>query len=188
MDLDELKRTLLSDCSAYIEGLRKCNPGDILLRGYFGKIEIAQAFSHNLNFRKPLHTPENIHNLVNARFETKFGWKIRNGVFCYGFNIRSNEVPKDLGYGPFHICFPIGDFKIVYSPTIIDMYGHITVTKQPIESIINELDYTDETLCEAINSGDRKHQNVGNEISVCVSTYYLVNYKYKDWVDQLVWR
>lgn len=188
MNLNQLEKALFSDCVTYIEKLRACTPGSILLRGYFGEIKIAQKFHHNLLYRKPLNTPEDIHNTVNAKFEKKFGWRIRNGIFCYGFNIRSSEDPEELGYGPFHICFPNGDCKIVFSPTMIDMFDHISITDKELESVINEFDFRDGTLCEAIESGDRKDINVSNEISVCSNAYYLINYKYKEWVDELIWR
>lgn len=185
---EPIQKTLQSECANYIKKLRNCTPGSILLRGFFGKIDILKKFHHNLEFRKPRNTPENIHNLINARFEEEFGWKIRNGAFCYGFNLRNKEEPKELGYGPFYICFPVGNFKIVYSPTIIDMYGPISLSKKPIETILDEVDFTDEDLCKAIESGDRKHQNVSNEISIGVSSYYLIDYKFKDCINALIWK
>ena len=66
--------------------------------------------------RKPSDTPQYLHGLIDGWFKKKFGWKVRSeGVFTY---------PKNEISGP-QFVFPIGTFKFVYSPKVLDLYRTI---------------------------------------------------------------
>jgi len=67
--------------------------------------------------RRPKDTGIEYHNLFNNSFFKLFGWKPRSeGLFVSG------EVWSTKSYGDTYIIFPMGDFKFIYSPNVIDLY------------------------------------------------------------------
>jgi len=91
--------------------------------------------------RKPLTTPENKHNTLDKLFNDKFGWKARsNAVFCTG------SIENALRYshnGLTHMIFPIGKYKYLWNPRIIDLYTEIDDIK-PETKVLVDLTYVNE--------------------------------------------
>lgn len=70
--------------------------------------------------RKPLDTELKISNVVDDVFEAKFGWRPRSqAVFCTG------SPGSSALYGSRHQIFPIGEFKFLWSPKVIDLTTQI---------------------------------------------------------------
>jgi hypothetical protein len=182
--MNSLLKILENDCKEYINLLKSCTKGSYLFRGFREQIDSYRKFDHNMDFRKPVNTPKKIHDLINSVFEPKFGWKIRNGVFCYGFN-SSNGNPNELGYGKQHILFPIGEFNFVYSPDHFDIYQFVTTVKVD-KNVIEGLIFKSDSIESAINSGE-KEDGLSNEISINVKSYYLINSKLTNIITDFIW-
>ena len=178
---EKIWKILKVDCKEFINIISLCEKGSFLFRGYKHQIDNLKLFKHNLSGRKPLHTPQKIHDEINTYHFPKFGWNIRNGAFCYGMNILKEEL-YDLGYGDNYIFFPIGKFDFVYDILIFDLYSKIALEKFDIES----LNYVSTDLCSAIqphNDGN----GFGVEISIMTEKYILVNIKYLDFLIGKIW-
>ena len=176
---------ILSECSEFVSALKECPKGYFLYRGSHFQIPEHQLFTSRLENRIPVNTPQEIHDKVNEFFEVKFGWKIRNGVFCYGYTSLEN-FPRDLGYGPQFLCFPVGGFEFVYSPDHFDLCGHFYRNKPKTEDEIRSLKFGDKSLEGAINSRSAE-EDLSNEISIKVSSYYLINTKHRDSLVEMIW-
>lgn len=173
------------DCQEFIKSIRLCKKNVFILRGHFYQIQGIQKFQHDVKYRRPRNMPQNIHDEINIYFEDKFGWKIRNGVFCYGFNLAEHN-PIDLGYGIFHLFFPIGNFKFVFSDEHFDLFGSINNSIEPIETVIKNLKFDDKDFCRALTL-QPKFDNFSNEISFNTSSYYLINTIYYQEISRFIW-
>lgn len=183
--MKQILKTLLEDCKPYIDTLRQCDRGNLLVRAYKGEIHELELFDHNLEFRPPLNTPLEIHNRVNELLESKLGWKVRNGIFSYGINILEHE-PYDLGYGKNYFVFPKGDFEFAYSLNVFDFFGLISHNKLDDNQLLETLDYQSTNLCKAIKTiTDEEH--FSNEIMLKAHQYYLVDIRMKEQVINLIW-
>lgn len=185
LQFNKIEEKIFRDCAYYIDLLKNCKRGYFLLRGTFNKIDGIQKFQHDSNFRKPRDTPQNIHDKINDFFLEKFGWKIRNGVFTYGFDVLSNE-PTDLGYGDFKLFFPIGDFNFVQNSEHFDLYGALHQRKTDIDTFISGLQFYQDDLCASMNTRQDYH-DFGNETSIKTNEYYLVNLKFAEELAIKIW-
>ena len=185
MSAEEIFEILNHDCSYYLNELRNCGKGKYLLRGYNYDILDIKLFEHDLEGRKPRNMPQHIHDMINNIFLEKVGWKIRNGIFTYGFDML-NYKPKDLGYGPFALFFPIGDFEFAYSPHYFDLFGEVNQLKTDLDTFINNLEFEYKTFCNVMyTNGD--YDNFGNEVSIRATTYYLVNPEFAKELALKIW-
>ena len=183
--IDILKK-VLSECTQYVNELKNCPKGYFLYRGTNYQVEDVRLGESRLSHRPPLNMPDNLHDSVNTIAENKFGWKIRNGVFCYGFT-SLDEVPEPLGYGIQYLCFPVGNFTFIYSPEHFDLVGHFKDKDFKVtNAYIEEMVFKTTSLKDAIDSN--KYRNgIGNEISVNVKTYYLVDVKHRKELANAIW-
>lgn len=186
MNKEDILTILNNECSYFLNILKHCQKGHFLLRGYFYDIETLKKFNHNIEYRTPKNMPLHIHNEINEYFEPSFKWKIRNGIFCYGFDVM-NHKPKDLGYGIFYLFFPIGEFQYVYSPDHFDLFGSINQTKTDSLSLITTLIFKEDKLCEALKIRE-EFDYFSNEISVNAKSYYLVNISLANYISANIWR
>lgn len=168
-------------CKDYIDTLSHCKKGYFLYRGYQYPIANIKLFKHKLSNRAPLHTPRKVHDEINNFYLPLFGWKIRNGAFCYGMNALEN-IPYDLGYGTNFLFFPTGSFEYAYDPNIFDLYAKVAC--ENFETI--KLNYSSENFCNALAphlDGD----GFGVEISIKTEKYLLINIKYTDFIISKIW-
>jgi len=116
-DIPKFIKGIKSDCLPFIKEMEdnwKTYP-KFLYRGmksgeYLSKHTVR-------NDRRPLHTPKEIHDLVDINMKKKFGWKPRSeGLFV------TPSKDEALGYGPAYYIFPIGNYKYIWSPYIEDFY------------------------------------------------------------------
>jgi len=84
------------------------------LKGEYGKDNFILKKPHE--DRTPMSTPKLVHDKLNELFLEKFGWKVRNGVFCAKDSIIAST------YGRIHLIFGIGIFQYCWSPIYADMY------------------------------------------------------------------
>lgn len=185
MEQKNIFEVIKRDCSPFLNSLKNCETGHFLVRGYFYEIEDIKIFEHNLENRKPKNMAQDIHDKINNFFYSKFSWKIRNGIFCYGFDLVNNH-PIDLGYGLFFIFFPIGNFDYVYSPDHFDLFGYFNQTKGNVDELIKKLIFKNDSFCDVMTLHDQ-YDKFGNEVSIRATSYYLINIKYADSLSQKIW-
>jgi hypothetical protein len=182
----DILKTVLSECTQYVNEIKKCPKGYFLYRGTHYQVDDVRLMESRLTSRPPLNMPPELHDSVNAIAEKKFGWKIRNGVFCYGFT-SLDYIPDMLGYGIQYLCFPVGQFTFIYSPQHFDLFGHFRDIKFDIsDSYIEQLAFKTDSLKDAIDSN--KYRNgLSNEIMVNVKTFYLVDVKHREKLAAAIW-
>jgi len=174
-DITKSINTISRECSEIIEIYNQT--GNFLFRGERNNF-IIKLKSH-LKDRIPMHTPKEIHELVNDYFMKNFGWKGRNGVFA------SNKIIQTVYYGSQNIFLPINEFKYIYSPIVYDLSDQLGVitdynfdkwsqndkneTYIKLSKLIET--YTDKNIKSMICST----KNI--EISFNCKYYYLIHYK-----------
>ena len=81
-----------------------------------------EKFFHVIKLKKsrsPRDTDDEYHNAANAYFEKKFGVKFRSkSIFTFP-NFANDS------YGSPFIVFPVGEYKVCYSPKVYDAYNEI---------------------------------------------------------------
>jgi len=182
----EILKNVLSECEEYVNQLKKCPKGYFLYRGSHLQIGDCKLFTSRLDNRPPLNTPQHLHDAVNETFLSQFEWKIRNGVFCYGYTSLT-DIPAGLGYGQQYLCFPVGRFTFIYSPDHFDLCGHFYQKQNKVtDDEIKRLVFKDDSIKDAIDTGNHK-SGLSNEISVNVPTYYLVDVIHRDILANAIW-
>lgn len=76
-----------------------------------------------LKKRHPRDTYPLINNMINQKSKEKFGYKIRNAMFCYP---NGNLDKTDFG-GTYYAIFPLKKYKLFYNLNVIDytlLYGY----------------------------------------------------------------
>lgn len=138
--VDATIEDVFENCQPFFEQMRHCERGGLFFRGVNDNQIDIQYNNYDMN-REPRDMPDFAHEFFNDAFEKKFGWKVRNGLFCFGYP--ADEIKKDLisykkavssHYGlKTYIFIPIGDFKLCSSDHVSDLFGHI-------ENDLNEYD------------------------------------------------
>ena len=198
---DLFMKQVVADCQPYIKFLQECDDNiliddshKMLIRG-MGKLDVDyQKISEQMN-RTSKDTPAHFHNFLNGLFEDKFGWKVRNGAFCFFRDYGRS------GYGLNYYVFPIGDFEYCWSEDINDLFGHFEYDFNDIAELQYQLDYpghneniedieidlehlTNEMefkLDDALNTyTDSDLESVPENVEISIrGDYYIINYKYK---------
>ena len=165
IDLDKI----FEECEPYINMLRNYVDVDkLLIRSTRDYIQDVEKFNFREN-RKPVDMPPHVHDMLNDMFVERFGWKVRNGVFCYLVDVSKDKL-SSTHYGTEYLMFPIGDFKYVFSTEFSDLFYYI---KPHIGDLITINDMLDTYIDNNINMVDND-----DEISVKCNSYYLINQKY----------
>lgn len=171
------------NCRPYITLLQQTKY-KILVRGYNDPIADIKEFKHNIQYRVPRNTPQNIHDRLNEKFESVFGWKIRNGVFCFGIDF-DNNIKYNLGYGDNYFFFPQGEFEFVYSRNVFDLYEYFNEIGGTIEDKLKNIKFESNDFDLATHIP--VDSDYSNEISLKVNDYYLVNMNLREQVKELIW-
>ena len=174
---------VFDDCKPFINDLKKCKKGDFLLRGVGNnnmKPFDIKKFDAPYE-RIPRNMPIEDHDTFNFLLKQKFGWYVRDGVFCFGYNLNKREnldgKKEDVGYGiKTFIMFPLGNYKFVYHPEINDLFVEYNTNKIP--EIIDT--YKNTSLENAIY--------YGNEISIGCEEYYLIEQSYLKELIKKIWQ
>lgn len=131
---------VFEDCQPFFEQLRHCERGGLFFRGVHDNIIDVQYNTYDMN-REPRDMPDFAHKFFNDAFEKKFGWKVRNGLFCFGYpadiikrEIEGHNTAVSTHYGlKTYIFIPKDDFKICSSDHVSDLFGYL-------ENDLNEYD------------------------------------------------
>jgi hypothetical protein len=112
-NLNQLKLFLSSNCQPYLTQFKNCRKP--LLRGMKPAIDVFIVTTPV--GRAPSNTPIKFHTIADDWFNENFGHRYRsNAVFCTG---RRKQAEA---YGSPHWVFPIGEFKMCWSPQVKDLY------------------------------------------------------------------
>lgn len=142
--------------------------------------------------RKPKDTPEVVHNLVDNLFEKYMNIRPRsNSVFCY------NEPRKTYGYGNSYMIFPIGKYKILWSPKVTDLYEYLfqkhnlfinylkknpdapkdEEEKDKLDKIRKDMEDIIKTY-KLVDASEIHKADEENELMLLTDSYYGINNKY----------
>jgi hypothetical protein len=150
-------------CEPYIRELRNGDNPHALLRGSRSShIKLKRNVREN---RKPKNTPIQYHNAADDWFYEQFGIRYRSdALFCTGsFNGAAL-------YGNVFIIFPIGEFKVCWSPNIVDMYFEfLRDSYGDVKTFVGRLmraNYMEGQLNNAIEKG--------HEIMLYCDSYYQI--------------
>lgn len=160
-EMDEQKQKKI------VSHLKKCKPfiadwkisgGELLYSGRKMMADyIVKPVRQN---RQPLDTSYKIHDKMDDQFYKKFGIKARsNSIFCTSILYNAEK------YGTPYYIFPIGNYEIIWSPWIFDLY-----------SKVNFIDYLDiGNIVSQYKKGDlRGALRSGNEIMLHCKEYLAV--------------
>lgn len=184
-NLDMFIEHVIRDCKSFLNAKK---PGEVV---YSGRKQSGANFLYNhpvRKNRKPLHTPQIVHETIDDWMKEKFDHRFRSdAIFVTGFYSAAEA------YGDVYSIYPIGDFNFLWSSEIDDLYNDIIsilrsklgISLLDIKSINNpsskakvnaalnklddeleELNYQDTNLSAGIDSG--------NEIMIISDSYHAV--------------
>lgn len=169
-DAENLVAILERDCGPFLKQSKKQG---LLYRGIKGSFSNKGTTAEGIKYaikevrtdRKPLHTTESHHEIIDAWFKKKFGFNARSeSMFCFG-DVGSDNIAQ---YGKKYIVFPIGDFKYVWSSEVRDLWQDFDNQNVRDESdiidLLNDSEYTKAGLGTAVSSN--------NEIMIKCEKYY----------------
>lgn len=184
--VDLIKR----DCKPFIKEMKKFSSPLLLYRGVSNS-ELFISRTTNPK-RMTIDSSRFVTAFFNKMAYDNFGAKFRTENVIFG----SGSYGQAAGYGNVYAVFPIGDFKFLWSPKIIDFYNSqlygdieynasqefvgyiktgkmkskkmIEIYKEIEHSFLNEYKYSNKNLEEAIKS---KH-----EIMVQAKKFYAINF------------
>jgi hypothetical protein len=126
LSVQEVLEQIYTDCKPYLKDLVRggfdyYRKNDNLL--YSGRNTRADMFKKSVRTdRKPKDTSEDVQKFVDEAFKKKFGVKARSSsLFATG------RVDTAQGYGnSVYTIFPIGKYKVIWSPNIMDLYNDVS--------------------------------------------------------------
>lgn len=130
--------------------------------------------------RRPMDTPEGMHELYDELFIEKFGWPARSqSIFC------TSTMSTASRYGTLYIIFPIKRYMYVWSPEIQDMFRWTDSSTywrelgggKYAEEVTMEK-YTNKNLHGAIQSGNEIMVGGNQYLAFKYDTYYSILYAY----------
>jgi hypothetical protein len=104
--------TILDQCKPFL------NQVDEPLSLYRGMGNTAYNFVHKLirtDGRRPKVMKPKLHDAINKYFTEQFGEPFRDSLMCLG-----NPVRPQM-FGKVHYVFPVGNFRFLWSPEIVDL-------------------------------------------------------------------
>jgi hypothetical protein len=104
----------LADCKPWLDAIRGTE--NVALRGDNRVVEDFQLLTQK-GLRRPKDLPLFIHDAINDEMQEKFyGWRARErGIFVVG------QESKARLFGTLGAFFPVGEFKSVWSPDVMDL-------------------------------------------------------------------
>lgn len=173
IEIDEALDMIQDQCDPFIKLMRKT---DVIYRGVNNSgakaYEPIKKFMHSEG-RIPLSTPKAIHNELNNIFTEKFGWPVRDGIFC-SFGMGNITI-----YGLPHYIFGIGKVQYCYSTEIDDLWADIgTYTRRTVigQSNGNKDKYLNFKLTDYVLAPNMKVTGIDKEyLESIVDKYYQDN-------------
>jgi len=162
---------IVRDCKPFLAEMKNdVFAGQNLYRG-IKSTEVTLTKQIRLEGRTPTHMDPAHHLLINNFFIDKFGAAFRNSMFASG----DSRSAAYFGDGNVFMVFPIGDYRAIWSPEILDLY-ELDWFRFDDDERFKELDtYVEGNLISAIQSN--------NEIMVRASGYHAVKVAYSDRMD-----
>jgi hypothetical protein len=153
LTIDILVKFLGDNCSSYVNNHK--NDASFLIRGIDGltsndfDVEGTGYVLETEADRHPRDTRIVLHTMINDFFDEKFGSRLRSEhvAFCYS-NFRRAKVPDD--YGDTYLIIPIGEYKMCYSPKIVDLFQSLDMSHVLRGDLIELFKFDDETVCTKI--------------------------------------
>lgn len=97
-------------------------------------VKVDWAISKSNRNRNPTDTEQIGHEIADGFFLRAFGWRARSeGVFATG------RYKEARGYGDPFIMIPIGDFNILWSDKVVDMYSLFTEVNHHYDNHLREV-------------------------------------------------
>jgi hypothetical protein len=185
IDDEDLIETLKDDCSEFLK------EGTFLYRGY--KRAPSDFFEMTpRKDRRPKDTPPIVQEYIDNYFKHKFGWKPRSsGVFA------TPDTEEAGQYGNVYFFFPIGKFKYIWNPEVVDLYlelqiffsrfdissSDIKTGSESLNYILNKRGVTLDDLLENFGTlylskykNNRLGGNLSSEVMVQCKSYYMLKY------------
>jgi len=132
-DVTVIVNHINNDCKRYLGQLEDYNirkeemltSGRVIPVKVFGEKTIRKD-------RTPRDMPVNLHKWVDEWFHTKFGIKARSEtIFCVSDGVSASN------YGEPYLIFPIGEFDIIWSDKVVDLYNRAEVKHWDYDTYIN---------------------------------------------------
>lgn len=115
VDLEKIITTLKKDCGHILRYYKTQGP---LYRGIITQGVFFPKVGHDTG-RNPKDTPKWAHDYMNDKLQSKFGWKVRDGVSV------STQHRQAVAYGTVHVFFPVNGFKWAYIKDVKDVFQFI---------------------------------------------------------------
>lgn len=119
-DVNQIKSIIERDCKKFIEevGVAKFYRGFRQVERY----EVMPGLYHiyNTKARSPKDTKIEVSDLLDDQFEKKFGVRPRKDAV---FTTKDTVIASDYG-NPF-LFYPIGDYKYLYNPNVLDLFNDL---------------------------------------------------------------
>jgi len=184
ISIEQMAKLFSKDCKPFFKDFYNIWDGEFFLSGRKNATSIFDKKRVRTD-RRPLDTPEDIHNLINHWFYKKFGIKARgSSIFC----TFSHTISTD--YGISYYIIPIGKYAAIASPNIKDFYGNI------IDDGTGNLDMNSEDDKEyIINSLEKGNYKINKrfkdnqtEYMVSCKEYYMIEsyYMTEDIIEQVL--
>lgn len=174
--INEIIDKIQKDCQSYLKSINNELYSYSLRRHFVGLSNPPPFFEKaTRRDRKPMDIPLEYHNFIDKWFYRKFGHHYRSGaVFAFGV-----KGTPDRSYS----IYPIGNFEIVWSPIVKDLYEYIDEAEDQVAAsggqsntelsnfltpILEKANYRKGNMKEAILSE--------NEIMIDCEKYYAVKH------------
>lgn len=169
-EFEEILNNIRMECNEYI---KEMDYGKFLYRGVKKSVKDYKYIVPRKN-RRPSDMPIEVHNLLNKSFKKKFGWECRNGVFASGYRKIKGS------YGQQYMFFPVNGYKYVWAPKITDLWCEFNRFNKVNDEMIEKL----------VNRYINKHINniYTEEIVFKCKGYYLVDFKYEEYLEGELWQ
>lgn len=170
-DFDEAVDFMEKNCKPFLKAKRNLNPDDFLYRGIRG-VPYDIFMRDVRKNRQPLSTKREKHLELDKLFYEKFGIKARSqSLFC-------TSSPSDAkSYGPAWIIFPIGEYKILWSPEVVDLFVYLTQhPSKPLKEVVSL--YRMGGLKDAIKSGNEIMVSCDRYLAFIYMQHYMNLYLY----------
>jgi hypothetical protein len=164
--LTSLRETIKKECSQFIKEFDY-----LLFRGVILQSPLFRKYVPRTD-RRPLDTPKEIHDILDAAFQKKFGWKVRSeGVFT------TPSFTLSSVYGDSVIFFPIDGYKYVFSKTVSDVTTYLVdlgiLSKDHTEKLFVDTQFTEEKAIEIVSTyKDSSYKSERTEIAFKCKEYY----------------
>lgn len=116
LSFEEAMEKIETHCIPYLKELKNVNKA--LLSGRRKKSSIFKGKVRKN--RKPVDTPMELHNYIDDYFKSSLGVEPRSNSLFANFSAFTTS-----NYGDVYFIFPVGRYKIVFNPDVLDLFNEI---------------------------------------------------------------